>query len=106
MVASHQQVTCSRGVKIAADCKLSECESRNWDAVVCPGGMPGAANLKESEPLEAILKKQVKFVVLLRKSHIMAAPRAAPSINLQSCYRPVYDLRANSGSQSIAKLSY
>lgn len=56
-----QQVTCSRGVKIAADCKLAECESRDWDAVVCPGGLPGATNLKNSEPLEAILRKQVRL---------------------------------------------
>ena len=53
------QVTCSRGVKIKADCKIAECEQRDWDAVVCPGGMPGAVNLKESGTLEAILKKQV-----------------------------------------------
>lgn len=55
------QVTCSRGVKITADCKLAECEQHDWDAVVCPGGMPGATNLKESAPLEAILRKQVRF---------------------------------------------
>lgn len=53
------QVTCSRGVKIKADCKIADCEQRDWDAVVCPGGMPGAVHLKESGTLEAILKKQV-----------------------------------------------
>lgn len=53
------QVTCSRGVKIKADCKIADCEQRDWDAVVCSGGMPGAVHLKESGTLEAILKKQV-----------------------------------------------
>ena len=51
---------CSRGVIIKADCRLAECEQRDWDAVVCPGGMPGATHLKESGALEAILKKQVR----------------------------------------------
>lgn len=59
MVRVPSQVTCSRGVKIKADCKIDECEPREWDAVVCPGGMPGAVHLKESATLEAILKKQV-----------------------------------------------
>lgn len=49
-----------------ADCKLAECESREWDAVVCPGGLPGATNLKESEPLKAILKKQVGYPLYCR----------------------------------------
>lgn len=53
-------MTCSRGVKIKADCKIADCEPREWDAVVCPGGMPGAVHLKESETLEALLKKQVR----------------------------------------------
>lgn len=54
------QVTCSRGVKIKADCKIADCEQRDWDAVVCPGGMPGAVHLKESGTLEGILKRQVQ----------------------------------------------
>lgn len=49
-----------------ADCKLAECESREWDAIVCPGGLPGATNLKESEPLKTILKKQVGYPLRYR----------------------------------------
>jgi len=72
------QVTCSRGVKIKADCKIAECEPREWDAVVCPGGMPGAVHLKENATLEAILKKQVgRLVELLeqqgRRCHTLVA---------------------------------
>lgn len=52
-------MTCSRGVKITADCKIHECEEHDWDAVVCPGGMPGATNLKDNTTLESLLWKQV-----------------------------------------------
>ncbi|CAN0247045.1 unnamed protein product [Discosporangium mesarthrocarpum] len=58
-VGGTLQVTCSRGVKLVADCMVEECKGRSWDAVVCPGGMPGATNLKESTDLEVILKGQV-----------------------------------------------
>lgn len=63
LVQRYPQVTCSRGVKIKADCKIAECEARDWDAVVCPGGMPGAVSLKENETLEAILRKQVRHIL-------------------------------------------
>lgn len=79
-------MTCSRGVKIKADCKIAECEARQWDAVVCPGGMPGAVNLKENETLEGILKKQVwgrrdgyTFLLLFLKSFHLV-PQAKPSL--------------------------
>ncbi|CAM9893767.1 unnamed protein product [Hapterophycus canaliculatus] len=73
-----QAVTCSRGVKIKADCKIAECEARDWDAVVCPGGMPGAVNLKDNETLESILKKQDS------EGRIIAAICAAPAVVLAS----------------------
>ena len=57
-------MTCSRGVVIKADCRLAECEQRDWDAVVCPGGMPGATHLKENAALEAILRKQVRYTAV------------------------------------------
>lgn len=77
-VADGLEVKCSRGVIIKADCRLAECEQRDWDAVVCPGGMPGATHLKESEALEAILKKQAS------EGRIVAAICAAPAVVLAS----------------------
>eukprot|EP00903_Cladosiphon_okamuranus_P008787 g8416.t3 len=72
------EVTCSRGVKIKADCKIADCEQRDWDAVVCPGGMPGAVHLKENGKLEAILKKQND------EGRIFGAICAAPAVVLAS----------------------
>ncbi|CAM9377004.1 unnamed protein product [Scytosiphon promiscuus] len=77
-VGSDVEVTCSRGVKIKADCKIAECETREWDAVVCPGGMPGAVNLKENKTLEGILKRQDS------NGRIIAAICAAPAVVLAS----------------------
>eukprot|EP00890_Picochlorum_soloecismus_P000185 jgi/Picsp_1/1167/NSC_04648-R1_dj-1 family protein len=51
------EVKCSRGVKIVADKLIQDC-SEDYDLVVLPGGMPGAENLRDSEPLVAILKSQ------------------------------------------------
>eukprot|EP00904_Undaria_pinnatifida_P001164 jgi/Undpi1/11048/HiC_scaffold_30.g13346.m2 len=75
-VADGVEVTCSRGVVIKADCRLAECEQRDWDAVVCPGGMPGATHLKENAALEAILRKQHS------DGRIVAAICAAPAVVL------------------------
>lgn len=42
-----------------ADCKIADCGEHEWDAVVIPGGMPGATHLKDNTKLEEIIKKQV-----------------------------------------------
>jgi DJ-1/PfpI family len=59
-VSQDLQVECSRMVKLVADCPISECVDKQWDAVVLPGGMPGATHLYESEHLKTILKEQVR----------------------------------------------
>jgi len=77
-VGNSLQVTCSRGVKILADKFIQECINESWDLVVCPGGMPGATNLKNSDSLKEILIKQNK----LNKPY--AAICAAPAVVLNS----------------------
>eukprot|EP00953_Heterococcus_sp_UTEX-ZZ885_P033331 17347-Heterococcus_DN1.PRE.7 len=62
-VSQDLQVECSRMVKLVADCPISECVDKQWDAVVLPGGMPGATHLYESEHLKTILKEQVRCAV-------------------------------------------
>ena len=57
-VGNDLTVTCSRGMKIVVDCFISDCTAGSWDMIVCPGGMPGAQHLSESESLVNILKKQ------------------------------------------------
>lgn len=65
-------VTCSRGVKLVADCPVSSCLGQSWDAIILPGGMPGATNLNCNEHLAHLLKQQRKDGLLY--GAICAAP--------------------------------
>ncbi|MBM9604822.1 DJ-1 family glyoxalase III [Desulfopila inferna] len=51
-------ITSSHNVKITADKLIGECVEENYDLVALPGGIPGAENLKNSEILIEILRKQ------------------------------------------------
>lgn len=55
---SNLQVTCSRGVKLVADCLIGECKGKTYDLIVLPGGMPGAEHLRDSQMLTDMLKEQ------------------------------------------------
>lgn len=60
-VASVQtSLTCtmSRGIKIQADCSISEAATKDWDLIALPGGMPGAEHLRDSKDLAELLAKQ------------------------------------------------
>jgi len=52
------QVRMSRGLKVVADCSIEECKGQDWDAIACPGGMPGAERLRDSATLTELLKSQ------------------------------------------------
>mmetsp|Transcript_6870 Transcript_6870/g.9814 ORF Transcript_6870/g.9814 Transcript_6870/m.9814 type:complete len:183 (+) Transcript_6870:75-623(+) len=69
-------VTMSRGLKIEADALIEDCTGTAWDAIACPGGMPGAERLAASAPLVELLKQQVAA------SKITAAICASPAVVL------------------------
>lgn len=50
-------VTASRGVQLKPDVTLDEALLHEYDMVVLPGGMPGAAHLKDDARIIALLKK-------------------------------------------------
>ena len=55
-------VTCSRGVKIEADCHVKAVTGRQggkegWDLIAIPGGMPGAERIRDSVRLHPALEK-------------------------------------------------
>lgn len=52
------QVTCSRGVKLVADCLIDQCEGKEYDLIALPGGMPGAEHLRDNAVLTDLLKEQ------------------------------------------------
>jgi 4-methyl-5(b-hydroxyethyl)-thiazole monophosphate biosynthesis len=46
------------GIKLITDTTLSEITEKNdWDAVIIPGGMPGASNIAASQEANALIKK-------------------------------------------------
>ena len=79
-IASVQkkEVTASHGVKIIADCIISDCEDNEYDLIALPGGIPGSTNLKNSKTLEKMLNQQKQ------KNKKYAAICAAPAVVLQA----------------------
>eukprot|EP01036_Dinobryon_divergens_P029923 gene29923-39094_t len=51
-------VTCSRGVKLVGDKHIDDCIDESSELIACPGGMPGATNLRDSDSLRTLLVKQ------------------------------------------------
>ncbi|XP_050367615.1 protein DJ-1 homolog B-like [Argentina anserina] len=57
-VEKQLRVEACHGVKIIADALVSDCGGSSFDLITLPGGIPGATNLKNSEVLESLVKKQ------------------------------------------------
>ena len=71
------QVTASRQTKLVADVAIQDCENQEYDLIACPGGIPGAIHLRDSEVLTKLLKNQVA------QGKYYAAICAAPVVVLQ-----------------------
>ncbi len=69
-----REVTGAHGITLVMDDTFAEASSENTDAVILPGGMPGADNLKESEKLKSYLLQMHK------KQKIIGAICAAPIV--------------------------
>lgn len=52
------EIKASRGVCFNADAHIDDCLDLTYDLIVLPGGIPGAQNLKASDTLAELLKKQ------------------------------------------------
>ena len=70
------QVTMARGLKVVADAHISTCVDKAWDAIVLPGGMPGAQHLSDCEVLVKLLKQQAG------EGKLVGAICAAPAVVL------------------------
>ena len=67
-------VTGAHNVPVTADKTLDNVVLNEADALILPGGMPGASNLNSSEPLKEALLQQY------REGRIVAAICAAPMV--------------------------
>jgi len=66
----------SRGLAVRADGLVSDAVGKDWDAVVVPGGMPGAANIAANADCAALLRSAAA------SGKIVAAICAAPAVVL------------------------
>ncbi len=48
----------AHGIVLRADALLAASAGEDWDLVVLPGGMPGAAHLRDSPAVHALLQRQ------------------------------------------------
>ncbi len=55
-VTGGEWVKGAHGVPLKADCSISDVRSERYEAIVLPGGMPGASHLAESEEVATLLK--------------------------------------------------
>jgi len=44
------------GIKMAASTKIADLKDQNWDAVIIPGGLPGAPNIAASKEANTLIK--------------------------------------------------
>ncbi|KAL8046639.1 hypothetical protein ABFX02_08G189800 [Erythranthe guttata] len=77
-VEKELTVDACHGVKIVADALISDCADVAFDLISLPGGMPGAATLKDCKTLESMVKKQAA------DNKPYAAICAAPAVALGS----------------------
>ena len=55
-IAHSEVVTCSRNVKLVPDCSLTSVKGKTFDAIVLPGGGPGAKAMRESSEVGELLR--------------------------------------------------
>ena len=71
------QVTASRGVRLVADARITDCVNQTYDCIALPGGMPGAEHLRDSVELIGMLRKQKQA------GRLYAAICASPAVVLR-----------------------
>lgn len=71
-----QEVKGARSVTVLADAVLDDVKGDSFDAIVLPGGMPGAANLAASSLLNGIVEH------MARHGKIVSAICASPAVVL------------------------
>ncbi len=81
------QVTASRGVILQAETTMDRCRDQEFDAIVLPGGMPGAEHLRDDAVLTEMLEKQ------RANGRLVAAICASPVVVLAH-HGLIGDLRA------------
>lgn len=77
-VENDIQIECSSGVKLVADTFISDCESRIFELILLPGGMPGSERLRDCKVLRKITEAHAK------EGRIYGAFSEAPAVVLET----------------------
>lgn len=56
-IADNKEVKSAHGTTVLCDKVISENDLDSYDAIVLPGGMPGATNLRDNEVVQGLVKK-------------------------------------------------
>ncbi|GAB4849401.1 Protein DJ-1 B [Ancistrocladus abbreviatus] len=101
-VEKELRVDACHGVKIVADALINDCAESVFDLISLPGGMPGAATLRDCRVLQSMMTKQAS------DERLNAAICAAPAVALGSwgllkglkatCYPSFMDQLASSAT--------
>ena len=75
-VENNEIVKMSRDMKFVADTLITNITDQTFDAIVLPGGMPGAERLRDSKALVELIRRCIKG------NGIVAAICAAPAVVL------------------------
>ena len=73
-ITDDRKVISAHNMEYTADATFTEIDLSDADALILPGGMPGASNLNNSEPVKEVLLQQY------REGRIVAAICAAPMV--------------------------
>jgi 4-methyl-5(b-hydroxyethyl)-thiazole monophosphate biosynthesis len=77
-IETRRMVSCAHGTRLTADAMLLDVLAQDFDLIVLPGGMPGAQNLADYQPLAERVREQAAA------GKLFAAICAAPALALQA----------------------
>jgi 4-methyl-5(b-hydroxyethyl)-thiazole monophosphate biosynthesis len=77
-IEARRMVSCAHGTRLTADAMLLDVLAQDFDLIVLPGGMPGAQNLADYQPLADRVREQAAA------GKLFAAICAAPALALQA----------------------
>ncbi|MFA6723826.1 MAG: DJ-1 family glyoxalase III [Lentisphaeria bacterium] len=104
--AADLLVRSSHGVSMKADCRLEELDSETLQMCIFPGGLPGATNLRDSQPLLELARAVYArggFVAAICAAPIVLSAAGLLKERSYTCY-PSFDKQIPEGKYSAARV--
>jgi len=87
-------VVASRGLSINADISIDDVDSKHYDGIVLPGGLPGANHLRDNEKVKALIQK------FNQQNKLVGAICASPKVLINAGITEGLSLSAYPNSQA------